>query len=300
MSLMRRRVSRRRLFSPASPLSLCRRFAPAGAAVVALVLLGSIALAHRGWADPGAPQPAVANPPPAGVLPNDGTAAAPIPPGRVGVAEGPVSLRYTFDGGVDRPITDVNGGHELRPLGQNGGALRLVPQGLGLAVAYPNRCTLARERDCPRAILEGDRDDSLNPGRRPLRYGASVLMTPADLSDGANVVQKGYSVGGGSQYKLQVDHLRGHPSCVIAGQQQRIYRAEPWIDIADGHWHSLTCTRTANRLTMAVDGVDEAWVAVPPRLSIANPEPLRVGGKGPANDNDQFAGEIDDVFITID
>jgi hypothetical protein len=242
----------------------------------------------------------VLNPPSAGVLPNDGTVAAPIPPGRVAVAAGPVSLRYTFDGGVDRPITDLNGGHELRPLGQNGGALRLVPQGLGLAVAYPNRCTLARERDCPRAILEGDRDDNLNPGRRPLRYGASVLMTPADLSDGANVVQKGYSVGGGSQYKLQVDHLRGHPSCVIAGQRQRIYRAEPWIDVADGRWHSLECVRTPDRLTMTVDGVDQAWVAVPPKLSIANPEPLRVGGKGPAKGNDQFAGEIDDVFVTID
>jgi len=295
MSLMRRWFPSQRLSSPALSLSL------AGAAAVTLVLLGSFALAHRGRADPGTLRMHEAvNPPAAGVLPNDGWAAAPIPPGRAGVAPGPVSLRYTFDGGVDRPITDVNGGHELRPLGQNGGALRLVPQGLGLAVAYPNRCTLARERDCPRAILEGDRDDSLNPGKRPLRYGASVLMTAADLADGANVVQKGYSVGGGSQYKLQVDHLRGHPSCVIAGQRQRIYRAEPWVDVADGRWHSLECTRTPDRLTMAVDGVQRAWVAVPPKLSIANPEPLRVGGKGPAKGNDQFAGEIDDVFVTID
>jgi hypothetical protein len=87
---------------------------------------------------------------------------------------------------------------------------------------------------------------------------------------------------------------------VIAGQRQRIYRAEPWIDVADGRWHSLECVRTPDRLTMTVDGVDQAWVAVPPKLSIANPEPLRVGGKGPAKGNDQFAGEIDDVFVTID
>ena len=107
-------------------------------------------------------------------------------------------------------------------------------------------------------------------------------MTRADLADGANVLQKGYSVGGGSQYKLQVDHLLGHPSCVIAGQRHRIYRAEPWIDVADGRWHNLVCTRNADRLVMTVDGVDRAWVRVPPRLSIANPEPLRVGGKGPA------------------
>jgi hypothetical protein len=234
-----------------------------------------------------------------GTLANQGSFAPPQPRGKVAVAGGPVSLRYTFDGGVREPITDLNGAHQLLPLGQNGGELRLVPQGSGFAVAYPSRCTLARDRDCPRAILQGRRDDSLNPGTRPLQYGASVLMTRSDLADGANVVQKGYSVGGGSQYKLQVDHLLGHPSCVIAGQRHWIYRAEPWVDVADGRWHDLVCTRTANRLILSVDGVDRAWVRVPSRVSIANPEPLRVGGKGPAQGNDQFAGEIDDVFVSI-
>jgi concanavalin A-like lectin/glucanase superfamily protein len=235
----------------------------------------------------------------AGILANMGSFAPPLPSGKVAVAGGPVSLRYTFDGGIHRPITDVSGERELRPLGQNGGELRLVPQGSGFAVAYPRRCTLARSELCPRAILQGLRDDSLNPGTRPLQYGASVMMTRSDLADGANVVQKGYSVGGGSQYKLQVDHLLGHPSCVIAGQRHWIYRAEPWIDVADGRWHSLVCSRTSDRLTLTVDGVERAWVRVPARLSIANPEPLRVGGKGPAKGNDQFAGEIDNVFVSI-
>jgi hypothetical protein len=34
-------------------------------------------------------------------------------------------------------------------------------------------------------------------------------------------------------------------------------------------------------------------------LSIANAEPLRVGGKGPNKGNDQYAGEIDNVFLSI-
>jgi hypothetical protein len=234
-----------------------------------------------------------------GFLSNVSAFSAPVPPGRIRIAGGPFEVRYDFDDGVGRPIADDAGGHELRPLGQNGGALRLVPQGSGLALAYPDRCTLPRERDCPRAILEGLRDDSLNPGRRALRYGASIRMTHDDLADGANVLQKGYSVGGVSQYKLQVDHRQGRPSCVIAGQRAHIYRAEPCIDVADGLWHDLECRRTPNRLIMLVDGVPRAWVPVPPQLSIANAEPLRVGGKGPAPGNDQFAGSIDDVFIAI-
>ena len=124
-------------------------------------------------------------------------------------------------------------------------------------------------------------------------------MTRSDLADGANVVQKGYSVGGGSQFKLQVDHRLGHPSCVITGRTGGIYRAEPRIDVADGLWHDLTCTRADGRLTLSVDGAPRAWVRVPPTLSIANAEPLRVGGKGPANGNDQYAGEIDNVYLAI-
>ena len=270
----------------------------------ALLLTAGLALAQQipqAEALPPPSAPTVPAEPAGGALPSLSSAVVPLPAGRIGTATGPVSIRYTFDGGVHRPITDLAGGHELRPLSENGGALRLVPQGegVGLAVDYPDRCTLARETDCPRAILEGLRDDSLNPGTRPLQYGASVLMTHADLSDGANVVQKGYSVGGGSQYKLQVDHRLGHPSCVITGRTGRIYRAEPWLDVADGRWHSLVCTRSADRLTLTVDGVPRAWVRVPPRLFIANAEPLRLGGKGAAEGNDQFAGEIDNVFLTI-
>lgn len=283
-------------------MSDTRRRVAIGALTAALLVGGALINGI-----PGADGAEIANlpadtdaPPPAGgVLTNAGTFSAPTVPGRVGVATAPVSLRYTFDGGVDKPITDQNGQHQLRPLGQNGGALTLVPEGLGLAVDFPPRCTLIRDRDCPRAILEGLRDDALNPGSRPVQYGASVLMTRADLADGANVMQKGYSVGGVSQFKLQVDHVLGHPSCVITGQRAHIYRAEPQMDVADGMWHDLSCTRTQNRLILAVDGVDRASVAVPPTLSIANAEPLRVGGKGPNKGNDQFAGEIDNVFLTI-
>jgi hypothetical protein len=279
-------------------VSIC---ALAAALVLSGTLVAAIDLGREGRAPRLGPLPAyaIAPPPAAGVLPNAGSFTGQNTPGRVGVAPGPVHLRYTFDGGVTKPIMDADGAHELRPIGQNGGTLSLVPQGLGLAVAYPSRCTLARERECPRAILEGYRDDSLNPGARQLQYGASVLMTHADLSDGANVMQKGYSVGGVSQFKLQVDHRQGHPSCVIAGQRARIYRAEPLIDVADGMWHDLRCTRSANRLVLSVDGIDRAAIAVPPNLSIANAEPLRVGGKGANKGNDQFAGEIDNVFLNI-
>jgi hypothetical protein len=290
-----------------SPQGARRRISLIGALVATAALgAGVLTAAHFSAPSDAAPRinpqlPALGSNPPAGGVLTNAVPSPDAPSDReahVRVARAPVVIRYTFDGGVHQPITDTQGGHPLHPLGQNGGALSLVPQGKGLAVQYPARCKLPRELRCPRAILEGTRDDSLNPGTRPLQYGASIMMTAADLADGANVVQKGYSVGRVSQFKLQVDHGAGHPSCVIAGPN-RIYRAEPSINVADGTWHDLMCTRNRFRLTMTVDGVPRAWVRVPPNLVIANAEPLRVGGKGPSRGNDQYAGKIDNVFLAI-
>jgi hypothetical protein len=285
-------------------MSDTRRTVPVGAVVAALALgAGVLGAVHVATDDPATSadrQVAFATlpPPSPGPLVNAAETSAPKSADPVRVGTAPVSVRYTFDAGADKPITDTNGAHPLIPLGQNGGNLTLVPQGDGLALAFPERCTLPQERNCPRAILEGRRDDSLNPGTRPLQYGASIRMTPDDLADGANVLQKGFSVGGVSQFKLQVDHLQGRPSCVVA-TRSRIYRAEPRLDIADGTWHDVACSRTAKRLAITVDGVERAAVPIPATVSIANAEPLRIGGKSPNKGNDQYAGEIDNVFLTI-
>jgi hypothetical protein len=282
-----------------------RRLVPIGAVAVALVfgagVVGVVDLARDDPAPRAGAEPASAvRPPPSpGVLPNSGSLSTHAKPGPVALAQSAVSVRYTFDRGVNNTITDDAGRHPLRPLGQNGGKLSLVPQGAGLAVEYPDRCTMPRQGECPRAILEGYRDDTLNPGTRPMKFGASIRMVPADLADGANVVQKGYSVGRVSQFKLQVDHKQGRPSCVIASRK-RIYRVEPMVDVADGAWHNVTCVRARIGLSIIVDGVRLASVPVPPNVSIANAEPLRIGGKGTNNANDQYAGQIDNVFLTID
>jgi hypothetical protein len=217
--------------------------------------------------------------------------------GAVDIAAAPISLRYSFDAGLGRSIADADGAFPLDPISQNDGTLEFVPRDAGMAMRFPTRCTL-EEEICPRAILEGARVDALNPGTRPLEYGASVLMTHDDLADGANVMQKGYSVGGITQFKLQVDHLEGRPSCVIASKQ-KIFKVQPKVDVADGVWHALSCNRNGSQLTMTIDGVESGSVFVPPSLSIANAEPLRIGGKGARTGNDQFAGRIDDVHLTI-
>ncbi len=232
----------------------------------AAVLGGTALLAHQGAA------PVPTDPPPA---------TSPSP------AE--LAVRYGFDTGLAGLIERT----------VNGAAVAEVPHGSGRAVAFPGPCADYAAARCPRVILEGDR--VLNPGTRNFRWGASILMTAADTTEGSNVVQKGWSTGGG-QYKLQVDGHAGRPSCVLVGSgaRQPIHVALAAVSVADGRWHTVDCARTAGLLTIAVDGVPAGSVAVPTDLAVVNDQPLRIGGKGTSPNDDQFSGSLDDVYVAID
>ncbi|HYN97206.1 MAG TPA: LamG-like jellyroll fold domain-containing protein [Pilimelia sp.] len=208
----------------------------------------------------------------------------------------PRAVRYSFDAGPGRSVLDLGGQHALRTVTALGGTVSFVRRGDGYAARFPARCH-APDSQCARAILETTGADAFNSGTRPMRYGAAVLMTAADTAAGANVLQKGFSVGGGTQYKLQVDGRAGKPSCVLA-RGATIYRLVGPVGIADGRWHRVACTRAGGWLSINVDGVAVSR-QVPAGLSIDNDQPLRIGGKNAAPGNDQYAGQIDDVFVSI-
>ncbi|MEV4507728.1 LamG-like jellyroll fold domain-containing protein [Dactylosporangium sp. NPDC049525] len=207
------------------------------------------------------------------------------------------TVRYTFDGGIAGQVMDGGGRLPLR-VRKAGGELSSVPHAGGLAVRFPKPCEHYGAESCARAILQSGPADFLNPGQGAFTYGASVLVGPDETSKGANVIQKGFSVGD-SQFKLQVDGAAGHPSCVIVGTAgPTIYVALASLTVADGRWHRVECSRSDALLTVAVDGQLKGRSAIPSSLSIANADPLCIGGKGTSANNDQFVGAIDDVYVT--
>ncbi|WP_051366567.1 LamG-like jellyroll fold domain-containing protein [Hamadaea tsunoensis] len=237
------------------------------------------------------------------VLALPGQAAAPTGPTDPSAPAGVpanVSVRYHFDAGVGPAVWDDARLLRLRALGARDGAVRAQRRGTGYAAAFPAPCRTA-EPECPRAILESDPAPWLNPGVRDVRWGAQVVLPPQSTTDGENVVQKGFSTQG-TQFKLQVDHFGGLASCVVAGPDaglNQIYVAQWNISVADGTWHKLDCVRHLGNLSLYVDGQLRAGVTVPVALSIVNPDPLRLGGKGIGPWNDQFHGELDDVYVTV-
>ena len=209
----------------------------------------------------------------------------------------PYVASYNFDTTVaDGTFDDGSGnGHLLHAVIRNGGRITLTPHGTGQAPTFPPKCTGAT---CPRVVLQATDVPDLNPGTAPLRYGAGVLMSKAEGSAPENILQKGYAAGG--QYKLQVDGISGKPSCGMSDKDAgTVYVARSRTSIADGQWHTLECRRAGATLSVLVDDQVQAATSIPEDLSVVTPQPFSIGGKGAGEDNDQFHGSVDDVWIRV-
>ncbi|GAA1590261.1 LamG-like jellyroll fold domain-containing protein [Actinoplanes couchii] len=226
-----------------------------------------------------------------------------VPPGapaRRAVPALPVAamtVHYGFNGRSGNILDESGDGHTLRVISFQGGRVRPVVHGPGTALAFPGKCAALL---CPQVTLQSADSADLNPGDRNLAFGADVLLAPAQTSAGQNVLQKGYSTVS-SQYKLQIDGTAGHPSCVLVDVRRpaiRVVRSA--VTVADGRWHRLRCRRDGSRWEVWVDEVLRGRVRIPSRLSVANDQPLSIGGKGFYRDNDQFNGVLDNVWVWID
>ncbi|MEU8078286.1 LamG-like jellyroll fold domain-containing protein [Catellatospora citrea] len=266
--------------------------------IAGLVLLAVVVAVAAVWLSGDEPESPSATPPSPPASPSP-SAAAPSPSAQV-TREGVV---FDFADGLDRArvVGAAAGPLAVREESQTGGDVTLVPRDGDFAVRFPGPCANSDEKQCPRAILDAGADAALNPRLRAFRWGAAVLMAPAETSKGSNVLQKGYSQFG-TQFKLQVDGIEGKPSCVLAGPQRGknvIHVAQAARGVADGRWHTVECARDGSVLRISVDGVPQGAAAVPAELSIENDAPLRIGGKGVAPGNDQFHGTVDDLFVAI-
>ena len=204
--------------------------------------------------------------------------------------------RYRFDNGGGTVFDETGNGHTLHTRAGHGGRTRTVKHGPGMALAFPRKCA---KRKCARVVLQAGSVADLNPGTAPIIFGASVRLSRQQTTEGQNVVQKGYSAGG-SQYKLQIDGAAGKPSCAMVGDHSpRIHRVKSSVTVADRRWHKIECRRVGTLLGIFVDGVPRGAVAVPQELSVANAAPLSLGGKGGYQNNDQFQGVLDDVWVAV-
>jgi hypothetical protein len=281
----------------------------AGAAIAAAIAVPTT-LARAG-SDSRAPAPAPRRVAPlASTAPPLASTAPPIPPPPTAphMTAWDIVASYNFDDGFDRTdmIFDDSGhGHTLRLTSRHGGVVRTELRGSGLALSYPKPCRKPSFRlsglaaTCPRVVLQAGSSDDLNPGTRPFAWGAMIKLPPNATGPGENVIQKGFRARTG-QFKLQVDGVAGHPSCVITETRTRAFHeVYARVSIADGQWHRVDCLRGRDTLMIVVDKFISEEKLIPAGLLVSNDMPLRIGGKSVLRGNDQFNGAIDDVYVAL-
>jgi hypothetical protein len=139
-------------------------------------------------------------------------------------------------------------------------------------------------------------DPALDPGDAPFEFGATVRLEPGQTTSGSNIVQKGRFAASDALWKLQVDNDLGHPSCVIRSGDD-LLRVRSGVSISDGEWHRVVCRKTDDGIGIEVDGVGRDLRG---RLGQMSSEwPIRIGAPGVGEHDDQFHGEIDDVYLRV-
>lgn len=151
------------------------------------------------------------------------------------------------------------------------------------------------------AVVIVSDQNSLNPGTADFTLTAMVKLTSAEVSVGANLVQKGLFSTTGGQWKLQIDN--GIPSCRIAGTNPD-ETAAPGVlvrwaaPITDIGWSYISCKRRGDELSISVDDATPV-TTTGATMNIANTADVRIGAKGTGTNNDQFHGAIDNVRLTM-
>ena len=113
-----------------------------------------------------------------------------------------------------------------------------------------------------------------------------------------NVVQKGQMESPGGYWK--VEHEDGRARCAFVGPdgEGQAIAADRRVD--DGRWHTVTCERTAEGVTVSVDGEDRR-TREGPTGTISNTAELTIGGKAACDQQlvgcDYFSGDIDYVRV---
>lgn len=136
-------------------------------------------------------------------------------------------------------------------------------------------------------------DDSLTPGTANVSMTVRVKFStlPDDTVGDYDLLRKKQ---GAVQYKMEI--LRGgRPYCIFggdAGKKGLIMRR----NLADAVWHTITCAKTSNTISMTVDGATKARTvtigAISPTTNVI------IGGKE-GTSGDWYAGLMDEVSVTI-
>jgi Concanavalin A-like lectin/glucanases superfamily len=148
------------------------------------------------------------------------------------------------------------------------------------------------------ASVPATKAKNLNPGALDIKVEARINATTAPSpGETFDIIRKGTSGTAGGYYKIELKTTSTgvvNAACIFKDKAKVVGQAIGRI--ATTGWQTLTCTKTATTVTLAVDGVTKK-TTIKSVGTTANTAGVIVGGKG--NGTDVFSGLMDYASITI-
>ena len=185
---------------------------------------------------------------------------------------------------------DENSGSTMQDSSGNGNDGNLTDVTLGL----PGVSGTAYGFNGSTSLASVPSNDSLNPGNADIVLTAHVKFTGPFLDDSYDIIRKGKAGTTGGEFKMEILNS-GLLKCVFKGNVRLADKTagsgQPAL--ADGQWHTIRCLKTANTVTVKVDGYSAS--SNESAGSISNTAPLRIGAKVPGDD--VYNGVMDEVSV---
>jgi len=142
---------------------------------------------------------------------------------------------------------------------------------------------------------------TLNPGSANITFTAHVKFTqpPSATVGDYDLLRKGLSSSAGGDYKMEIlprnNHTKAKAFCFFKDSAKTVGKIVNGPNLADGLWHTVSCTKTSSDVELTVDGTT---YTNPVSLgSISNGDLLTIGAQ--TRSVDWYVGDMDEVSIDI-
>jgi hypothetical protein len=141
--------------------------------------------------------------------------------------------------------------------------------------------------------------NSLNPGSANLTLTLDAKFThPPNAAVGDyDLVRKGLSSTSGGEYKMEIlprnNYTKGKAFCLFKDSSRTVGKIINGPNLADGKWHTLSCTKNSESVQLKVDGT--TYTKAVHLGSISNSAPLTIGAK--TGGGDWYSGGMDEVSV---
>jgi hypothetical protein len=193
-------------------------------------------------------------------------------------------------------MDETSGTTMFDSVGTNNGSLANV------AVGVPGLVNTGYGFNGSSSIVTVPDNSSLDPGASDFSFTVSAQFTvvPGKGAD-YDLLRKGLNTDTGGDYKLEIlpaaKGTIGQAHCEFTGSVA-ISGITAGPNLADGSWHTITCTKTASSIRVTIDGQTFSKSALVGAM--ANGAPLTLGAKLKGKYvKDAYTGALDEASFSL-